>query len=191
MTTQPKVLAFAGSARKESWNKKVIQQAARFAEDAGASVTLIDLADFELPLFNEDVESAGVPENARKLKELFVAHDALLIAAPEYNSSITPLLKNTIDWVSRPDENHAMLAAFSGKTAALMSASPGAWGGMRGLVHLRDILGNIGVTLVPAEVSVSKVHNSFDERGNLNDEGTAKRMKSVVESLVRMTQSLN
>ncbi|MDC0261842.1 NAD(P)H-dependent oxidoreductase [Planctomycetaceae bacterium] len=191
MTTQPKVLAFAGSARKESWNKKVIQQAARFAEDAGASVTLIDLADFELPLFNEDVESAGVPENARKLKELFVAHDALLIAAPEYNSSITPLLKNTIDWVSRPDENHAMLAAFSGKTAALMSASPGAWGGMRGLVHLRDILGNIGVTLVPAEVSVSKVHNSFDERGNLNDEGTAKRMESVVESLVRMTQSLN
>jgi NAD(P)H-dependent FMN reductase len=188
MTRSPKILAFAGSARKESWNKKLIKQATKNGTSAGAEVTLIDLADYELPLFNEDIEAEGVPENAKKLKELFVSHDALLIAAPEYNSSITPLLKNTIDWVSRPDDKHSMLAGFQGKTAALMSASPGTWGGMRGLVHLRDILGNIGVTLVPSEVSVSKVHNSFDENGNLTDERTRKRVDSVVQELVQLTK---
>src|SRR6056297_1100854 len=109
MSTAPKILAFAGSARKESWNKKLIQVATDFAQTAGADVTLIDLADYELPLFNQDLEEKGVPENALKLKELFLSHDGLLISAPEYNSSITPLLKNTIDWVSRPSDDYENL----------------------------------------------------------------------------------
>ena len=189
-TLKPRILAFAGSARKNSFNKQLVSLAARFAEAAGADVTLIDLADYELPLFNEDLEAEGVPANAAKLKELFVSHDGLLISAPEYNSSITPLLKNTIDWVSRPDHNHGMLAGFQGKTAALLSASPGGWGGMRGLVHLRDILGNIGVTLLPQEASIAKANNAFGESGELIDAGNSQRVQNVAAGLVGLTAKL-
>lgn len=190
MSTAPKILAFAGSARKESWNKKLIQVAADFAQTAGADVTLIDLADYELPLFNQDLEEKGVPENALRLKELFLSHDGLFISAPEYNSSITPLLKNTIDWVSRPSDDYEGLQGFRGKTAALLSASPGGWGGMRGLVHLRDILGNIGVTMVPSEAAVPKAHEAFDENGSLLDEQTSKRVQSVASALVQLTSQV-
>ena len=190
MTSTPKILAFAGSARKDSWNKKLVQAAADFAREAGAEVTVLDLADYELPLFNEDLESEGTPETAFQLKELFIAHDGFLIASPEYNSSISPLLKNTIDWVSRPDDSRPSKAGFTGKTAALLSASPGALGGMRGLVHLRDILGNIGVTLVPSEAAVSKAHEAFNENGSLADERTAKRVQSVVSALVTLTAQI-
>lgn len=190
MSHSPKILAFAGSARKSSFNKKLIAVAARIAEAAGSEVTLIDLADYELPLFNQDLEADGVPENAARLKELFVSHDALLIAAPEYNSSITPLLKNTIDWVSRPDDTHGMLAGFQGKTAALLSASPGGYGGMRGLVHLRDILGNIGVTVLPKEASISQANKAFDDAGELEDESNSKRVQQVVTNLVESTSKL-
>jgi len=189
-SSKPKILAFAGSARKNSFNKQLISLAARFAEEEGADVTLIDLADYELPLFNQDLEAEGVPENAAKLKELFISHDGLLISAPEYNSSITPLLKNTIDWVSRPDDDHGPLAGFQGKTAALLSASPGGWGGMRGLVHLRDILGNIGVTLLPQDVSISKANDAFDESGQLIDERNSKRVQRVATGLVELTARL-
>jgi len=188
--TKPRILAFAGSSRKNSFNRQLISLAARFAEAAGADVTLIDLADYELPLFNEDLEAEGVPENAAKLKDLFVSHDGLLISAPEYNSSITPLLKNTIDWVSRADDNYGLLAGFQGKTAALLSASPGGWGGMRGLVHLRDILGNIGVTLLPQEAAIAKAQKAFGESGQLIDEGNSQRVRQVAAGLVELTAKL-
>jgi len=190
MPSTPRILAFAGSTRKNSFNKLLIQQASQFATDAGASVTLIDLADFELPLFNEDLEAQGVPHNAARLKELFVEHEGLLIAAPEYNSSITPLLKNTIDWVSRADDKHSMLAGFQGKTAALVSASPSGWGGMRGLVHLRDILGNIGVTVLPSEAAVARAHEAFGDSGQFTDEKTAQRVNRVAMELVKYTSRM-
>src|ERR1035437_1107676 len=130
-----KILAFAGSLRMGSFNKKLVKIAAEGARKAGAEVTLIDLKDFPLPIFDEDLErSAGLPADGRKLKDLFLAHDALLISAPEYNSSISAVLKNTIDWVSRPVPGEAPLGCFDGKVAGLMSASPGALGGLRGLV---------------------------------------------------------
>ncbi|MCA8989692.1 MAG: NAD(P)H-dependent oxidoreductase, partial [Planctomycetaceae bacterium] len=109
---QPRILAFAGSTRKGSYNSSLVKIAAVGAEQAGADVTVIDLADYPLPLFNEDLEKAGTPENVIKLKRLFLEHDGLLISSPEYNSSITPLLKNTIDWVSRAAEGEQPLAAF-------------------------------------------------------------------------------
>ena len=140
-----KILAFAGSARKDSVNKKMIAAVARMAEAQGAEVTLIDLADYELPLYHGDVEAAQFPENAVKLKALFRAHDALLVASPEYNSSITPLLKNTIDWVSRPAPGDEGPSPYPGKTVALMGASPGALGGLRALNHVRDIFYNLGL----------------------------------------------
>jgi chromate reductase, NAD(P)H dehydrogenase (quinone) len=156
--------------RRESYNKKLERIAAAGARAAGAEVTEVDLRDYPLPVFDEDLErSAGAPENARKLKQLFVEHQGLLIAAPEYNSSITAVLKNTIDWVSRPVPGEAPLLGFTGKAAVLMSASPGGLGGLRGLVHVRSILGNIGVLVLPDQIAVAKAFEVFADDGALKD----------------------
>src|SRR5262245_45553181 len=133
----PRILAFAGSARCESFNKKLVKIAADAAQRAGAHVTLIDLANYPLPIMNQDLEAEqGPPENALALKKLFLENDGLMMSCPEYNSSITPLWKNTIDWVSRPGPGDPPigLTAFKNKVAAIMSASPGGLGGLRGLV---------------------------------------------------------
>lgn len=191
MPTQPTILAFAGSARRDSFNKKLIRIAVRGAEAAGAKVTLVDLAEYPMPLYDQDVEAAsGMPDNGRKLLELFKASDGLMISSPEYNSSITPLLKNTLDSVSRKNGADAALTAFQGKTAILMSASPGALGGLRGLVHLRSILGNIGVLVLPEQRAVSQAGDAFDEQGNLRDaktqaaiEGLGARLSAVLSKL--------
>lgn len=191
MSAQSTILAFAGSARRDSFNKKLIRIAVRGAEAAGAKVTLIDLADFPLPLFDQDVEaSSGVPENAQKLLGLFKAHDGLMISAPEYNSSITPLLKNTIDWVSRKHGADPALTAFQGKSAVLMSASPGALGGLRGLVHLRAILGNIGVLVLPEQRAVTQAGDAFDEQGNLKDAKTQAGIEALGERLAAVLARL-
>jgi chromate reductase len=156
---------------------RLVRIAAEGAKDAGAEVTALDLRDFPMPLFNQDLEAAdGPPEHATQLKAIMAAHDGLLIASPEYNSSISPLLKNTIDWVSRPADGEPMLAAFQGKVAGLMSASPGRLGGLRGLVHVRSILSNIGVLVIPDQVSVGEADSAFDEHGDLAD---ARRHASI------------
>jgi NAD(P)H-dependent FMN reductase len=166
----PRILAFAGSTRKESFNKKLVQNAVKGAREAGAEVTLIDLKEFPLPLFDQDLEAEhGMPDNGMKLKTLFIDHDGLLIAAPEYNSSVTAVLKNAIDWVSRPAAGEPPLVAFRGKVATLMSASPGALGGLRGLIHVRSILGNIGVIVLPDQIAVAKAHEAFEPDGSLSD----------------------
>jgi NAD(P)H-dependent FMN reductase len=127
----PRILAFASGTRRESFNKKPVASAAQGAREAGAEVTFIDLKDFTLPLFDLDLEAAqGMPENGKKLKNLFIDHDGLLIASPEYNSSFPAILKNAIDWVSRPAPGEPSLVAFRGKVATLMSASPGALGAL-------------------------------------------------------------
>ena len=180
--TTPKILAFAGSARQDSFNHRLVQVAAEGARSAGADVTVLNLKDYPLPLFDEDLEREAVtPENASKLKQLFLEHDGLLISSPEYNSSITPLLKNTIDWVSRPVEGEPRLAAYQGKVAAIMAASPGALGGLRGLVHVRSILSSIGVIVLPDQVAIPNAHEAFDETGCLKDE----RRQASVEGLGR------
>jgi NAD(P)H-dependent FMN reductase len=177
MSDQPRVLAFAGSARTDSFNVKLVNIAAEGAREAGAEVTVLNLKDFPMPLFNQDLEAAeGPPEQATRLKGIMLAHEGLLIASPEYNSSISPLLKNTIDWVSRPADGEPMLAVYRDKVAAVMSASPGGLGGLRGLVHLRSILSNIGVLVIPDQVAVTQAHSVFDDHGNLLD---AKRQTSV------------
>lgn len=181
----PKILAFAGSTRSGSFNKKLVALAAAGARDAGAEVTVIDLRDFPLPLFDEDLESEhGLPENAKKLKALLLAHDGLLIASPEYNSSITGVLKNSIDWASRTatDEEPA-LAGFRGKIAAICSASPGGLGGLRGLVTLRSILGNIGVLVLPDQIAISSAGSAFDADGQLKDALKQSHVKALGKSL--------
>ena len=190
-TRPPRILAFAGSARRDSYNKKLIRIAADAAKAEGAEVTLIDLADYPLPIMDEDVEKAGFPENATKLKQLFLEHDGLLISCPEYNSSITPLLKNTFDWVSRPQPNEPRLAAYINKVAVLMAASPGGLGGMRGLVHVRSILQNIGVIVLPDQRAVPQAHQAFDDAGNLKDEPMQQGVQALGQGLVKFLERLD
>ncbi|MCB1277124.1 NAD(P)H-dependent oxidoreductase [Prosthecobacter sp.] len=181
----PKILAFAGSTRTASFNKLLVRFAADAARAAGAEVTVVDLRDYPLPLFDGDMEDhEGIPENGKKLKTLFREHDGFLIASPEYNSSITAVLKNTLDWVSRSEtDDEPALIAYRGKAAALLSASPGALGGLRGLVHVRAILGNMGVVVLPEQAAVPKAHEAFDVGGRLKDERTARQVTGAAKSL--------
>ena len=191
MSEPVKILAFAGSTRRDSWNKKLLHIAIQGARAAGAQVTLIDLKDFPLPLYDGDLEAtAGVPENALKLKELFKSHQGLLLACPEYNSSITAVLKNTLDWVSRPVPDEPPLAAFKGKVVTLISASPGALGGLRGLVHVRAILGNIGCIVLPEQQAVSKASTAFNDAGSLKDEAMQKRIEGLGAQLAQFLARL-
>lgn len=178
MNAKPKILAFAGSARQDSYNKKLIRIAAAGAQEGGAEVTLLDLRDFPMPIYDGDLEDReGVPAKALELRRLMLAHQGLLIASPEYNSSISPLLKNTIDWLSRSVNGEYGLLPFRDKVAALLAASPGGLGGLRGLVHVRAILGNIGVLVLPDQLAVSKADQAFNADGTLADpkQGTAAR----------------
>jgi NAD(P)H-dependent FMN reductase len=190
--TTPRILAFGGSLRRDSWNQKLAAVAAAGAREAGAEVTLIALRDFPLPLFDQDVEdSDGMPVAAKQLKQLFREHHGFIIASPEYNSSITAALKNAIDWVSRAEsDDEPSLVAFTGKSAVLCSASPGALGGLRGLVHVRAILGNIGVTVLPDQVAVSKAYEAFNEDGSLADEKMAGRVKKLGAHLTHQLAKL-
>lgn len=191
MSTKPRILALAGSTRTGSYNKRLAHIAARGAEAAGAEVTLIDLRDFQLPLFDEDLEREGTPEPATRLKTLMVKHDGLIFASPEYNSSFSAVLKNAIDWASRPAPNEPPLVAFRGKVATLMSASPGGLGGLRGLVHLRSVLGNIGVIVLPDQIAVSKAYEAFNEDGTLTDAKQHTSVETAGRSLVEFLAKLS
>lgn len=191
MSSRPKILAFAGSARKASFNKMLVQVAAEGAREAGAEVTFIDIKDYPLPIYDGDLEEEqGIPENVQKLKQLFRNHDGFLIATPEYNSAITPLLKNVIDWVSRPQENEPMLAAFKDKTAALVATSPGKLGGMRVLTMVRTLLSNIQVMVIPAQLAIPDAFDVFNEDGTMKDsqkEASAKNVgRQLAETISRL-----
>lgn len=168
MSNAPKILAFAGSARRDSWNKKLVAIAAEGAAIAGAEVTQIDLRDYPIPLYDGDDENEyGIPANALAVRELLLAHQGLLIASPEYNGSISPLLKNLIDWTSRPVPGSNGPSPYGGKVATLLSASPGGFGGLRGLVHIRAILGNLGVIVLPEQLAVGSAHEAFAADGRM------------------------
>jgi chromate reductase len=192
MASTPKILAFAGSTRIDSYNKKLVKIAAAGAKAAGAEVTYIDLRDLPLPLFDEDLEAEqGLPANARTFKDLLISHQGLLIASPEYNSSLTAVLKNAIDWATRPAPNEAPLAAFAGKVAAILSTSPGALGGLRGLVHLRSILGNIKVLVLPDQIAVSKAYEAFNPDGTLKDPKQQESIEKLGDNLTKILLKLN
>ena len=183
---KPKILAFAGSLRKDSYNKKLVQIAAEAAQAEGGDVQVINLADFPLPIFDEDLEARdGMPAQGARLKELMKAAHGFLISSPEYNSSVTAALKNAIDWASRLGPNESPLAAFAGKTAVLMAASPGQLGGLRGLVHLRSILGNIGVTVLPDQIAVPRAFEAFTDAGKLRDDKQHGGIENLGRTLVR------
>lgn len=190
-TDAARLLAFAGSLRKGSFNKMLLNVAAEAARNAGAAVTVIDLADLPMPIYDGDLEARdGLPENAKKLKDLMHRHDGFLIASPEYNSSISGALKNAIDWASRQAPGEKPLACFTGKTAAIVAASPGALGGLRGLVHVRSILENINVLVIPDQIAIVKANEAFDEQGRLKDETQRKKVEAIGAKLATVTAKL-
>jgi len=191
MAVKPKILAFAGSTRTDSFNKKLVKIAADGAKDTGVDVTVIDLRDFAMPLYDGDLEQKdGLPQNARKLKDLMLSHQGFLISSPEYNSSISGVLKNTIDWTSRQSEGEESLACFKGKVAGIMSASPGGLGGLRGLVHVRAILENIGVLVIPDQIAISKAHEAFNTDGTLKDKKQEDQVKKIGVSISKLLLKL-
>ncbi|QJR16114.1 NADPH-dependent FMN reductase [Usitatibacter palustris] len=185
-----KVLVFAGSARRDSLNKKLARVAAQNARDAGGEVTYVDLDEYPIPLYHGDLEAKeGMPENAVKLRDLFIAQDGFIIASPENNSSVSSLLKNTIDWLSRDigdgKGNNSGYAPFTGKTVAMMGASPGAFGTVRAMPHLRQILSALGANVLGRQVPVGGAHKVFDAEGAISDPKIAAAVKSLAEALVK------
>jgi NAD(P)H-dependent FMN reductase len=170
----PKILAIAGSYRENSYNKRVLAIAADGARAAGAEVTFLDLRDFPLPIYDMDLQAGGAfEENALRLQDTMAEHDGFLIASPEYNGSIPGGFKNAIDWASRANDKHKMYGPVKGKTAALISASPGQFGGVRSLPHLRSVFTTMGVHVLPMEIAVGFVMQKFEgDSGEITDEKT-------------------
>ncbi|MDC1141973.1 NAD(P)H-dependent oxidoreductase [Planctomycetota bacterium] len=187
---KPRILAFAGSGRKASFNGKLVQAGALLLNDAGAETTVINVKDFDIPLFDQDLEADGLPVGVLKLKTLAKDHDGYFISSPEYNGSLSPLLKNTIDWLSRPAPDEPRGAAFNGKTGAVVAASPGAMGGIRGLPHVRQILSGVGLTLVPAQLALGNAATAFSEEGSLTNERSAATLQRICTDLVKLTRAL-
>lgn len=189
----PKILVFAGSIRTGSFNARLAANAAKQLALLGAEVTHISLADYPMPLYDGDREAhSGQPQNAVKLKQLFMAHGGIFIASPEYNASVTPLLKNTLDWISRVREGREMpLAAYKERVFALGGASNGAYGAMRSLLALRQVLEiGCGALVIPDQIAVPRAADAYDENDNLKDEQTVSRLKSVLQRLMDMTRQL-
>ena len=193
MSTLPPLLVFAGSTRAQSHNRRLAQVAADLARAAGAQVTHLELADFDLPLYNADLEARGTPAAAIRLKELFHTHPAWVICSPEYNGSYTGLLKNTIDWVSSPVKGDPEwgdgLKPFAGKVVGLLSASPGGLGGLRSLSHLSPLLLNLQCWLTPRQFALARAGEAFDANGQLA-EPARQGVQGVVEQALWAAQRL-
>ena len=190
--SKPRILAFGGSLRRDSFNQKLAAIAAAGAREAGAEVTLITLRDFPMPLFDQDLEAEiGKPAEAKRLKELFLCHQGLIIASPEYNSGYSAALKNAIDWVSRGDSpDEPPISALAGKSAVIMATSPGGLGGLRGLIPLRMLLGNLGITVLPDQIAIPSAFDAFGPDGHLVDPKQEAKVKTLGASLAEQLQKL-
>jgi chromate reductase, NAD(P)H dehydrogenase (quinone) len=189
---QIKILALCGSARRDSLNQKLLDIAAQGAVDAGAQVSLVRWPDFPLPIYDGDWEAEhGLPERARALKTLLAQHHGLLIATPEHNGGYSALLKNALDWASRPSKSDPTGPdVFAGKVAAVVSASPGALGGMRAQIALQISLNKLGLLVIPNSFALGLAYQAFDERGLLKDAHVDKGVRSVGAMLVATAISL-
>ena len=183
----PKILVIPGSLRAGSHNARLAARAAKELALAEAEVTRISLEDYPLPLFDADLAaSSGMPQGAVRLKQMIVAHRGVFIASPEYSASVTPLLKNAIDWVSRVREGtEPTYAAFKGRVFAIGSATASSSGGVRSLIALRQILElGCGALVIPEQVSVPRAEQAFDDNDNLKDEAVATALKTMARRLV-------
>lgn len=193
MAITPRILVFAGSTRTGAFSGLTADAAARELAEQGAQVTRISLGDYPLPIMDQDLErEKGIPANALKLARQIAAHDGMLIASPEYNASIPPLLKNAIDWVSRVrNDGGRPFRPFAGKVAGLCSSSDGNFAGIRGLYHLRAVLMNCQVEIVTPQCSVARAAEAFDENGRLRDERTAAMMDKLCATLIERAALLS
>lgn len=187
-----KIAVIVGSTREGSYNRALGKLAVKALEGHGAVVTDVDLAAFDLPLYSAALEANAFPPDAERLKTLFAAQDGLLFVSPEYNGSLSPLLKNAIDWASRPtgDESLVALTAYRGKASAVMSASISPFGGLRGLMHLRQILSTIQTLVIPEQVLVPNAHAAFDADGNLTEALPATLVDMTAARLVAVAKAL-
>lgn len=183
---EKKVLAFSGSTREQSSNSKLVHEAVEMAKEMGASVQVINLRDYAMPFYDGDLEEKdGMPLNAKELRKLMENSDVVIIASPEYNSSVSAVLKNTIDWASRGETGGSSRSAFKGKKFVLLSTSPGKGGGARGLVSLKGIIENIGGEVVGQPISVPEAGKAFDAQGKLTDATTASTIKKTVQQALK------
>lgn len=185
LVAEVKVLAFAGSTRKDSYNKKLIGLAADMARQKGAKVTVIDLSDYPIPFYDADLEAKqGLPANAKKLRDLMLQNDVMMISSPQYNGSIPAVLKNAIDWTSHDEKGRFSTDPYKGKKIGIMSASPSKGGGARALVHLRAILQVVGGNVIGPEVSVPEAYKAFTD-GKLASTELTKKLQEEVEQLIK------
>ncbi|MBO9694659.1 MAG: NAD(P)H-dependent oxidoreductase [Sphingopyxis sp.] len=187
------IAVIVGSTREGSYNRALGELAASSLEAQGAGVTRVDLAAFDLPLYSSALEADAFPPDAQQLKMLLAAQDGLLFVSPEYNGSLPPLLKNAIDWASRPtgDEGLVALSAYRGKAAAIMSASISPFGGLRGLMHLRQILSTIQMIVIPEQVVVPNAHVAFAGDGSLKEPLPASLVEMTAGRLVAVARALS
>ena len=194
MSPPARLLFFAGSSRTASHNKKLAHLGAKIADANGIPSTFADLGDYPMPMYNGDLEATeGPPENARKFKALMQAHSGIFIASPEYNASITPLLKNALDWISHTrDEGEAPMQVFTTRVFALGSASPGGMGGLRSLITVRTVLElGLGALVLPDQFAVPRAAEAFDDQGHLKNKEAQETFKTLIQKLARAAHVLH
>lgn len=198
MTSSPRLLFFAGSAREASHSKRLARLGAQIADANGLPATFADLGDYPMPLYDGDLEERdGPPENAVKLEALLRVHTGIFIASPEYNASISPLLKNTIDWISRVrvDDGQGSAArtdVFKTRVFALGSTSPGGMGGLRALNAVRPVLElGLGALVLPDQFAVPRAHEAYDDHGHLKNKEAQASFKALIQKLARAAHVLH
>ncbi len=183
---QLKVLAISGSLRTESYNRKALQIAKQIAADLGAEVTELDLREFNLPIYDKDIQDQGMPESVQRLKKAIEATDVLMIASPEYNYSVSGALKNAIDWASRGEKN-----SLGGKVAIIFGASTGGFGTLRGQTHLRQILSSVNVLILPQpQVLISRAEEAFNPDGSFVNPKNPEALKTLIEKTFKLARSI-
>lgn len=184
------ILVLSGSIRRESFHARLALLALNELRQQGATAELLNPAEYPLPLYDGDLEQQALPDNARRLRRQFATATALVIASPEYNGSVTPLLKNLLDWSSRQDPANPELEPFAGKAALLLSTSPGSLAGQRGLRHTREILTSLNLLVLPQQVSVPGSFQAFDADGQLVDAKHRQALQTQIRQLLHLSQRL-
>jgi len=189
MSGQIKIGVLSGSMNADSMNLKLANYVVqRLVEDGGVETQEINLLTLGLPVFSPEL---GLPDSVADLKDQMISCDALVVASPEYNGSLTGALKNAIDWASVPRDGDESLACFKGKACGLLAASPGAMGGLQGLGHVRQILTRLQMHVVPTEFALGKGHEAFDEAGNIKDDTSARMAVNVGREMIRVCRALS
>lgn len=191
-----KLLVFAGSTRAASLNRQLARATAQLARDRGALVTLLELGTLDIPLYNADLEAQGTPPDVIRLKEMMLAHPGWIICSPEYNGGMTALLKNALDWASSPVKGHPEwgsdgIRPFAGKVVGMLSASPGALGGLRSLGQLAPLLRNLQCWVAPQQFALAQAHQAFATDGTLMNAPAQASVQAVVDQVLMAAHLLH